>query len=875
MRFTAPNRLLFCCLLVAVATLAAACGGGGGGGGGGAGDAVIARITVSGIGPDLFQNGQSTQPVAPIGAFPNSAVRFFFAGPVSAASLPADGPAVGSIRIADVATAAPAQGTWSIEGANNEIAVFAAFPPLDVESPCSAGLAPNATYAIFVADSQGGNTDVVMIGGQPISQAVSTQFVVVDCDPANPLLVDPVPGPPIAIPNTPPTLDATAPMIDPTVIAGVPGSSRIIIDFNEPVLGSAFNEAINPGGVQILNVSANPGVEIPVAIAAVQFDQLGTIPGVSVARLTLTTTSELADGDVYELRLFNVSDLGQNIFSTMPGELQFTVIDQLDDQMFTFNEDFSTTDNLGEIPQGSAISWAGTGTVEATFPIDVVGTGVLGSGLISTPMIIDTEDFMINGMQVSDGAFNFTDLSINPSATPGFTVTFTSTSDEPPGESNFSVRIRATGTIDIGGGTVLGCDGRDGAPAGALGDAPTMLTRGGYGGPGAGRGGDGSPNTDGTISLTGTAGGGANIDPFDSTVAGNSVNSIATSPLFGAGGPGGRGTAPIANASGGGGATTSSFDGNFMVITPVPPATWTFAASSAGLAFSPTSTGPAGGLVGPNPAAAVTPIAFGIAGSGGGGGGDAFVITGVAFDRPGGAGGGGGGGIRISAGGTITLGSLTQINCRGGGGGAAVIPGTGNGGGGSGGSILMQTFDVINFGMTNILQTRGGNGGSGGGVAGTGGMGGDGVIQLEDSNASALLTSALSLIISGEILPRAFQFQGSVSGLAISDPIDTGSISTNYTSASAIFDNGLTGTAEVFVRGLAENPDVPGTAATTMTTGGGVPLMSAAVPLANISQLNGYRFFRLEINTNFPPPPVTAIGDPLPSVSDVTVNYSR
>ncbi|MEE9392924.1 MAG: hypothetical protein V3W41_10505 [Planctomycetota bacterium] len=718
MKFTDLRRLIAACLLLALAT---ACTGGSSGRQFGPGDAVLDRITVSGIAQDLVQDGLIVLPSTPPGAFPNAEIRFFFLGPVSAASLPADGPALGSITIADVATSAPAQGRWSIEGANNNIAVFSAFVPMDLSDPCSAGLTPNATYGVFLPKSQGGNIDVVMIGGLPLSQSASAQFVVGDCDPDSPLLFDAVPGPPMIIPNTPPALDATTPMIDPTAIAIGGSASRIVIDFNEAIVESSFSDESNPGGIQILNLSANPGVEIPVAIASIQFHQIGAIPGVSLARLTLTTTSELADGDVYEIRLLNISDFSQNLLSTQPGELQFTVIDQLDDQLFTFNEDFSTTDNLAEIPQGSAIVWAGTGTVDATFPIDVVGTGALGTGLISTPMVINTDDF--------------TDLSINPSATPGFTLSFTSTTDELPGESNFSVGIRASGTIDIGGGTILDCNGRDGAPGGSLGAAPTMLTRGG------------------------------------------------------------------------------------------------------------------------------------------GGGGDSLITGSVIFDRPGAAGGGGGGGLRISAGGTITLGSLVQLNCQGGDGGSVVIPG--KGGGGSGGSILIQTFDEISFGVTDILQTRGGAGGTGGSTDSAGGMGGDGVIQLEDSNASALLTSALSLLISDEILPRAFQFLGKVSGLAISDPIDTGSISTNYTSASAIFNNGLTGTAEVFVRGLAENPEVPGTAATTMTTSGGVPLMSAAVTLANISQLNGYRFFRLEINTNFPPPPVTAIGDLLPSVSDVTVSYSR
>ncbi|MEZ6196288.1 MAG: Ig-like domain-containing protein [Planctomycetota bacterium] len=860
-------------LISALAVVGAGCGSGGNGGAGGAGqgDALLSFITIEGISGTLGPTDNPDEVAV------NAAIFFTFQGPVDLTSLPADGAAdSGSIRITNNATGAGAMGTWKLQTGDPKTVVFTAFPPLGAADPCLGGLVADATYTIFIPNGAGGLQNVIYINGSPIQEAVLRQFTVSTCN-----VVDPNPGDPIIV-STTPAASMAAPGVDQSATAVAnPNQSQVVIDFNEPIDPATISEA----NIVLLNTTAG-SEPIPVALAMqspLVFQQFGTVIGQQISRLTINAGSLFTENDIYEIRLTGVTDLGGNPVVAPAGSLLFTINDNpaTTPQNFTFADNFDTTANFLE--SVGAISWIGDGTVTATFPIEIVGTGDDGVGTFNTSgLTINTDNFTSGSVSTMDGFFNFTNLTINGGNNPGFTISFSSTTDVSPAQSNYSVNIRATGTVTIGANTVISCDGRPGAAASSSPNAASVSQPGGWGGPGGGNGGNSSPNTDGTISLFGLGGTGAKTDPADSTIPGNTINFAAGTALFGGGGGGQVGAGPTTTqgAGGGGGGAASSFAG----YTVSDPPNFAFAGPQAGEihAGSPQAPGAAGTF----PPAFIPPfLNFAPAGSGGGAGGDRIVSpTLVSTHVPGGAGGGGGGSIRISAGGAVTFGNVTQTRCRGGAGGAGTLTLLGRGGGGSGGSIWVQTFATIGLGNGASFFCDGGAGGTNFNPAldGDGGRGGDGVIQLEDGNTAALL-SALSLgsIVQGELALVPFSFTDDVIGTAFTSIIDSGSNSTDYTSGmfTVLANGATTGMAEVMVLGIAENPNQPGQPATTAMTASGFSLMRGPVPLANVSDINGFRFFQLQLVTTFPAPGTgpgaPVIGDPLPALDDVTVNYTR
>ena len=863
-------------LVMGVALAITACGGGSRSGGGGS-DGSVVEIAVQGVGAPIFTNGQAPQPVCPQGAFLNARVSIKFSGPVDPSSLPPDGPAqAGSIQIVNTATNTPATGVFSVDPTDPSIVHFTALPPSNPAQGCSAGMIANGSYTIFIPDQTSGAAQVIRVGDAPVSQAVTTCFRVVSCGaPGDIPFTDSDPNPP-AIVATTPHMDATAPVTSQSAIAFTPSSSQIVVDVDQALEPTTVNQ----NTVFLINTTANPNNPIPQA-GTIEFTQLGFIPGENVSRIKITTTLPVGDGDVYEVRFNGVTDLGGQALTVPAGTLLFTVQDNMNPMPQTFVENFDTTTNRGTLTGEAA--WDGNGNVSSTFPLEIVGDGTDGMGMFNTSVTINTDMTPTN----APGIYNFTDLTVGDPLNFGVMIRFMSTTDVAPGESNIAIRLRSQAGVDILDGAQIICNGRSGESGGTSPPSDSSNRLGGWGGPGAGAGGIASPNTDGTASPAGNPGEGGHISATDPSLPGDQINTSPGNPLYGGGGGGAIGTAPNngGGASGGGGGSASSF-GGYGGSNPPPSPSFTFSPSTAGESHPGTDGMGAGapppGQPGPLPAAMIPPLRNAIGGSGGGGGGDRVILpSNTMTHRPGGGGGGGGGACRISAGQDIMVGTACQLRVDGGDGGGTSLPYSGKGGGGSGGSLLLQAFGNINLGIGPILSARGAFGSGGippnSTLNGDGGRGGDGVLQLQDGSSSFLNVLATNAIIAaGEFTGGQLSLGGGgLTGVAESLPIDTGSASPDYTSGSAVIDLGTiaTSTVTVEVIGIAEDPTSPGNPATTAMAADGTPLMSSPTPLSQVDLLDGYRFFKIIITLTYPPPPASTLGDVLPNVDSVTMNY--
>ncbi len=851
--------------------LLSSCGGGGGNGG----PFDLLDIQAAGIAGTIFVKDGPLPVGSPVGAFVNARVTFRFNAPVDPSSLPPAGAAAGgSIEIFDVQNQQPAQGLFRIDPSDPRLVHFEATPPTDPQQPCAAGFAADTEYSVIVHGMDGTATSMILAGGAAIPTTVSAGFTVKSCPGPSPYF-DPIPTAPAVVATTP-AMNATAPIAIPADLTGATGGSRITLDFDQ-----ALDPAtVNANTVSLLNTTANSQGPVPQAFT-VTFFQAGSLSDPLRSRIVLDTQLPLADGDVFQVVLNGVTDLNGDAATS--SDLLFSIPDNNNPVAQVFQESFDSVTNRAST-QG-AVQWDGSGVLSAVSLGDVLGDGSDGAGVFDTALVINTDLMPLN----HPGVFNFTSLTMGEMLNFGVTLQFTGTTDQPPGESNRPALIRCQGAILIHDGVMIDCSGRAGIFGGTVPSAATSLRLGGWGGPGAGRGGTSSPMTNGTASPMGLPGEGGRVDATDPTRPGDQPNLDSMNPLFGGGGAGSLGLEPNFNlaASGGGGGSASSF-GGYDSNNPAPAFTFTFNVSQAGETHMGTDGmglgAPPAGQPGPFPAAMIPPLRNAVGGSGGGAGGDRLTIpSNVGTHIPGGSGGGGGGALEFSCLGPLTIGTAVLFDCSGGAGGGAGGVFAGHGGGGSGGSMVIRSLSDLNLGVGVVFDASGGPTDVDPALNGDGGAGGDGVIQIEDADGTtSAFLATLSSVVKGELatgMPLGLGDPGAnlYGGTAVSLPIDTGSSATDYTSASAVVDLGTVsgGTVTIELVGIAEDPAQPGAPATTAMTADGLPLMTAPIPLSDVDQLDGYRFFQIRVTIGFDPPPLSSTTDVFPSVDEITVQYEQ
>ncbi len=914
MRFDHLARFMFTLALVAIVSVAStSCSGGGGNGGGTSADAVVMGISISNLPNnegDNFVVENSVQNNVPSNVFLNARIVIRLGGSVDPSSLPPAGLAnVGSaIEIVSLTSNQAASGVFSLNPADPREVFFEAFPPTSVlpGQGCIAGFRPNETYRISVTSAgPGGSGNVLIVGGNPLQSGAAGTFQTVSCDPGNPSSAfDDTNGadPQVVGQNPPPGTNLLV-----AAYPGFPTSTVITLDIDESVDPSS----VNPSNLVLVNTTINSFMSVPVG-GSVSLQQLGSVPGnPTVARLIFTTTDPLDDGHSYEFMFLGVTDLSGNLLAAPAGGTSISTVFENNNTPTSFVEDFTTTNNRGTLTQ--SIVWPGTvsgdplsGTLSAIFPVTILGNGLDGVGDFPNSVTINADNQLTPGdPNAQPAVYNFTSLTFGDAGGSSRTISFSSTTNVSPGEANFPVHFRSTGDITVRNFTTVSFDGGvQTQPAGMGVNATTNSVRGGWGGPGGGRGGTGSPINDNmVINLFGDPGEGAHTNMADPTMPGGvigNVGDIAQSPpvgvvdpYYGGGAPGAAGidlsSAPNPGPSGGGGGTATSFMG-YGSMPPAGNASITFTASTPGETQTGTdgfgSGAPAAGVAGQPMTMMMTPLTFALGGSGGGAGGDRGRMSSGALSYRAGAGGGGGGGAaRFSAGGTITFGVLSVVSVKGGRGGSATPPLVAHGGGGSGGSFLAQTFGAL---VPNPSATFDASGGDIGTpmpppanpeppLNGEGGRGGDGIIQLEDGTGGFITTSLGLITVSGEFFTQVFPLAGTITDVARSIAIDTGSNATDFTAASATSSTGSNAMATLSIQlfGIAEDPIAPGTPATTAVSPSGFPLMVGPLSLAQFDQLDGYRYFLFQVTTSYPAPPGVSLGDTLPSVSDITVDYNN
>ncbi|MFT7618613.1 MAG: hypothetical protein ACI97A_002260 [Planctomycetota bacterium] len=899
-------------ILVVVSVVCASCGGGGGGG-----DSTSSSAAQAGsiFIPNLGAQGSNfviagVQNETPVDVFLNARIRFVFGGAVSASSLPAAGLAIGNgIDIVRADTLIPASGVFSMGPGVGEV-FFDAFPPSSTVpgQGCQAGFQPSAEYVIDVKSvGVGGQgiSNVLIINGSPLTTGASGRFFTIACDTNNPSdAFDPNGETPVVL-----TISPAAGFVGPP--GAIPGSNVNATILTVDLGGAVDPSSVNASNLLLVNNTINTTTQVPVG-GVVTLQQLGSVPGnPSIARITYTTSSPLVGGYDYELLFQGIIGLsGGTIVAPAVGTV-FSVLADAVPTPVAFVEDFTTTANRGSLTE--SIEWPGNGMLSTTLPIAIIGTGADGIGNFSSTMTFNADAHDLPAGASIDpnpvaGEYNFTSLTFGNVSSQPRTFLFSSSTDTSPGEGNFPVSFRSLTTITILSGADLNLDGRQQTIIGGGGGAPVFafLTDipGGWGGPGGGRGGTSSPINDVTvINLTGLPGEGAHTDATDSTRPGGTIGNVGTlvsggppiglvDDYYGGGDTGRAGisvsTNPNLGPSGGGGGTATAFAGympntNFRIFTTSTDGETQSGTDGGGLGA------PLAGVRGKSMPVMMTPLTFAVGGSGGGASGDRGNQAGAnpaQSYRSGGAGGGGGGAIRFTAGNDIVI-NFATISVNGGKGGACGGLAVAHGGGGSAGSILVQTFGDLQVDVGATFEAVGGaigeraNGdpfiGTEPPLNGEGGRGGDGIVQLEDADGILSGFPQFS-VVTGEFMSRIFPSAGTITDMAQSLPIDTMSNGTTYQSASEVSSTGSEVTSTLMVQffGLAENPLAPGTPATTAMSSGGTPLIVGPFTAAQISELNGYRYFMFEVVTSYSSSATAGTGTiTLPSADMISVNYSN
>lgn len=607
-----------------------------------------------------------------------------FSGPVDPSSV---GPDTIQIRSVSSIFTVPARGSFVTLG--NRVEFVPEFPArADLGD---AGLVPGEEYRVLVPGGPTGSV-VRSAHGERLADFFETCFTVKTDEP---LLLDPVPGPPSITtlgldldgdgvldadgnPTTPAREELLRPGDDPLIALVPVGLARapllIGIFIDEPVRPeSVFLDANRDGELDHVRlVDARTGLSLP---AGVELEQR-FVPAENrfEARILVIPETTLPPGAEIELRVLD----GIADFATPPQELPgrvFTLVTESGPATFRDELTIEFHDTRHRDPSSTA-EWDTGDSNVLEAGLGLGGTGALG------PLTVGVDDLLELDTRGNDGIFHFTTVTVAPGATLR-------------GIGPHPLRLFATsdvvieGTLDAGGEA-----GRDGKRA--RGDEGVG---GGRGGPGGGRGGDANVPSD--VDLR--------DDPCQRGRRGTGL-------FEGSGGDGGKIHFVSPGGGGGGGHTTFGSDGQGL-------------------------TGGEGGRSYPaSTDQQLTP------GSGGGGGGDGSRGVPPEGENTGGGGGGGGGAVLVSTAGRLALTGV--ITCDGGPGGkggrqqaSLGVPGGGGGGGGSAGTIHVRavSIDPVVASMAGITA-RGGPGGEGGEGAGQGGRGARGRVRIDalDTNGNGL-----------------------------------------------------------------------------------------------------------------------------------------
>ena len=878
-RMQGISRLVIALSVISSLTLVG-CGGGGGGGGGNSDGAatlvsIVASISSSGnstLVPLWTGTGTSgTTPTnTPGPVYLNAAIIFTFGGAVSPASLPQGGLATGSINIStsDGMTTTPASGSFSVEDdptlppGNMRRVVFLPTPPTDPAAPAqTAGFAGATTYTVFVPRADQGTQVVGVAGGGLSTEALASFYT---CDPLGPsgslgCFTDPTDGPPYIVSTTPDTFDPAPLSIDPSTVV----NNTISMFFSEPL----FPQNIDLANIQLINSFS--GAQTP---GSLQFYQAGTPEaGPAGSRIDYIASSTLLSSVTYQIVISNlVTDFGNNPVSMYdPDDPAAPASGQrlFETDVVPFcpqpsvDEDFTSTANR-DIVTGAAV-WDGSGQVVSQFPFELVGDGAFGPmAFAAGPSTLDTGLPASAGF--SDGNYDAASLDVMPGAAVRVV-------------GPFRLHVRCLGDVTIDGslnasagtnpGAAAAGTPEQGPQAGAsMNTAASPTVRGGVGGPGGGDGGRASQEGNAVRTNNGEAGTGA-------TVAGMlNMGPFGSNPHFGAG-PGGQGGFrwPAGGVSGELGGLGAAGGSSWAQAGNGEP----FSNQLQGcMAYVPMVQSTADAT--PATPGMMIPFTTASAGSGGGGGGDRWHLAGIASDPQGGGGGGGGGGVRISAIGTITLGTSSVVNCLGANGASGSLLFAGGGGGGGGGQIWFQSFTDIVIASAAQLRVLPGNGASMCSDHASG-AGGNGAYQFEDPDGmvNTNFVPAGGGTGGANISVIPFPFSSTITGIAQREWFDTGYGDPDYDPSTI-----------VTMTSLGANP-APGSAIfvefqgafETLTTGQpDLTTLSSWVEAPAIDQLDGRRFLRWRVRITFDAPNSMGTGttptNTLPSAQFVGFGYS-
>ena len=356
-----------------------------------------------------------------------------------------------------------------------------------------------------------------------------------------------------------------------------------------------------------------------------------------------------------------------------------------------------------------------------------------------TPLVVPSGMIMV--YDTNAGPLLLTDLTIEPGGVL-----------RAKGDRAF--RVLASGTVQIDGLLDLSAFGNPGVSSLNTTNLPEL---GAVGGPGAGRGGTGSPLTTAS-SPAGTSGYGPLLFPREGGRGGESgIDPTNVNAGFRRPGGGGGGSLaadqpvhpdPLHPANIGliAGPGKNGWPTALGVGSLTPPPLGGAVGDRAFVDADPTNDFYGHRLIPSTGVIKVGELQAPVAGAGGGGGGDAIVgqvwpppVFSITGDEKG-AGGGGGGGLGIIVAGRIAVGAQGKIRCDGGYGGGGentnFLDRIGGGsGGGSGGYLILQARIVdLSAAADRALTALGGRGGRGAndvfGAVDAGGNGGPGVIAI-------------------------------------------------------------------------------------------------------------------------------------------------